>query len=40
MASNNRQNSLLANEDWSKIYRSFTDADFTSYEKIDSYPKG
>jgi hypothetical protein len=32
MASNNRQNSLLANEDWSKIYRSFTDADFTSYD--------
>jgi hypothetical protein len=32
MASINRQNSLLANEDWSKIYRAFTDADFTSYD--------
>jgi len=32
MASYDRQNSLLANEDWSKIYRSFTDADFSSYD--------
>src|SRR5210317_2437137 len=32
MASLDRQNSLLANEDWSKIYTSFTDADFASYD--------
>ena len=32
MASYDRQNSLLVNEDWSKIYRSFTDANFTSYD--------
>jgi len=32
MASLDRQNSLLVNEDWSKIYRSFTDADFSSYD--------
>lgn len=32
MASYDRQNSLLVNEDWTKIYRSFTDANFTSYD--------
>jgi len=32
MASYDRQNSLLLTEDWSKIYRSFTDADFTAYD--------
>ena len=32
MATYDRQNSLLVNEDWSKIYRSFTDADFSSYD--------
>src|SRR6056300_1185601 len=32
MASYDRQNSLLVNEDWSKIYRSFTDANFSSYD--------
>jgi len=32
MASYDRQNSLLVNQDWSKIYRSFTDADFSSYD--------
>jgi len=32
MASTDRQNSLLINEDWSKIYRSFADADFSSYD--------
>ena len=32
MASYDRQNSLLVNQDWSKIYRSFTDANFSSYD--------
>ena len=32
MASYDRQNSLLVNEDWTKIYRSFTDANFSSYD--------
>jgi hypothetical protein len=32
MATYDRQNSLLVNQDWTKIYRSFTDADFTSYD--------
>ena len=32
MASSDRQNLLLINEDWSKIYRSFSDADFSSYD--------
>jgi hypothetical protein len=32
MASYDRQNSLLLTEDWSKIYRSFTDADFSAYD--------
>ena len=32
MASYDRQNSLLVNETWDKIYRSFTDADFSSYD--------
>ena len=32
MATYDRQNSLLVNEDWSKIYRSFTDANFSSYD--------
>lgn len=32
MATYDRQNALLVNEDWSKIYRSFTDADFSSYD--------
>ena len=32
MASKNRQNSLLANQDWSKVYRAFADANFASYD--------
>jgi len=32
MATYDRQNSLLVNEDWTKIYRSFTDSDFSSYD--------
>lgn len=32
MASKNRQNTLLANQDWSKIYRAFSDANFASYD--------
>ena len=32
MATYNRQNSLLANQDWDKVYRAFSDADFSSYD--------
>ena len=32
MASTDRQNSLLANQDWDKIYKAFTNADFSSYD--------
>ena len=32
MASTNRQNKLLAAEDWKKIYQSFKNADFQSYD--------
>jgi len=32
MAINKRQNSLLVAEDWKKIYQTFQDADFTSYD--------
>jgi len=32
MAINKRQNSLLAAENWKKIYQTFQDADFTSYD--------
>lgn len=32
MSTAGRQNSLLVNEDWSKIYQTFKSADFTSYD--------
>lgn len=32
MAANTRQNSLLVNQDWTKIYESFRNADFQSYD--------
>jgi hypothetical protein len=32
MSVTNRQNTLFAAEDWSKIYQTFTNADFTSYD--------
>ena len=32
MAINTRQNSLLVTEDWKKIYQTFQEADFTSYD--------
>ena len=32
MANTTRQNSLLVNQDWTKIYQTFTNADFTSYD--------
>lgn len=32
MATNNRQNTLLANTVWQKIYRTFSQADFKSYD--------
>ena len=32
MASTNRQNSLLANRTWQRIYRTFTQSDFKSYD--------
>ena len=32
MPSTNRQNSLLVNQDWTKIYESFRNADFQSYD--------
>ena len=32
MASNTRQNSLLANTVWQQIYRTFQQADFKSYD--------
>ena len=32
MATYNRQNSLLANQDWDKVYRAFSDAEFSSYD--------
>ena len=32
MAQSTRQTSLLVNQDWTKIYQSFTNADFTSYD--------
>jgi hypothetical protein len=32
MTSTTRQNTLLAAEDWKKIYQSFRNADFTSYD--------
>ena len=32
MASNTRQNTLLANTVWQKIYRTFQQADFKSYD--------
>ena len=32
MSSTERQNSLLVNQDWTKIYQTFKKADFTSYD--------
>ena len=32
MANTTRQNSLLVNQDWTAVYQSFTNADFTSYD--------
>jgi hypothetical protein len=32
MANTTRQNSLLINQDWTKVYESFRNADFTSYD--------
>jgi hypothetical protein len=32
MAQSTRQTSLLVNQDWTKVYQSFTNADFTSYD--------
>jgi hypothetical protein len=32
MSSTTRQNNLLLSEDWKKIYQTFTNADFTSYD--------
>ena len=32
MAQTTRQTNLLVNQDWTKIYQSFTNADFTSYD--------
>ena len=32
MAQSTRQTSLLVNQDWTKIYQTFTNADFTSYD--------
>ena len=32
MSSTDRQNNLLVNQDWQKIYQSFKNADFTSYD--------
>ena len=32
MSSTNRQNRLLVAEDWSKVYQSFRNADFKSYD--------
>mgnify|MGYP007071987911 CR=1 FL=1 len=32
MATYDRQNSLIANEDWDKIYQAFSNADFSSYD--------
>ena len=32
MASTDRQNSLLANQDWDKVYKAFSNADFSSYD--------
>ena len=32
MAQTTRQTSLLVNQDWTKVYQSFTNADFTSYD--------
>ena len=32
MASTTRQNSLLVNQDWTKVYESFRNADFQSYD--------
>ena len=32
MAQTTRQNSLLVQQDWTKIYQTFTNADFTSYD--------
>ena len=32
MANTTRQNSLLVNQDWTKIYESFKNADFQSYD--------
>mgnify|MGYP003346853322 CR=1 FL=1 len=32
MATTTRQNSLLVNQDWTKIYESFRNADFQSYD--------
>ena len=32
MSSTERQNSLLVNQDWTKVYQTFKKADFTSYD--------
>jgi hypothetical protein len=32
MAQTTRQSNLLVNQDWTKVYQSFTNADFTSYD--------
>ena len=32
MAQTTRQSSLLVNQDWTKVYQAFTNADFTSYD--------
>src|ERR1035437_167306 len=32
MAQTTRQSNLLVNQDWTQIYQSFTNADFTSYD--------
>lgn len=32
MAQSTRQTNLLVNQDWTKVYQSFTNADFTSYD--------
>ena len=32
MANTTRQNSLLVNQDWTRIYESFQNADFQSYD--------
>ena len=32
MSTSDRQNSLFVSEDWTKIYQTFRDADFTSYD--------